>query len=155
MTYSRSLEPFDGQHLTRWLEAAGAKFIRQSGSHVHYDLNGIRVGSVSAGPVPCSLTRDMARRLGLTYPELRSRLGFPVVQRNGAASRPQPTVRRPAERARYSKGDAITAIEQAGARLRSLHEALRCGVRDAAVYEEVVGSISDMNPSLRRMEDRL
>jgi hypothetical protein len=96
---SRSMEPFDGPVLTRYLQQRhNAEIDRQTGSHLRLRLpTGRTIGSLSHGPVPCSLMRDVARILEVSYSDLRSDMGYPVVSKSkpGSRLRSAPTPRRP------------------------------------------------------------
>jgi hypothetical protein len=137
-------EPFTGRELRKYLEEKhGAVYLRQPGtSHISMRLdNGQRVGCPPpSDPVEASLTRAIARAVGMTYPQIRADIGYPIVNKGKPRFKPvedkpkpvgKPTVRRVLAEvqaaleyidAETRQGDRDPAI------LRKAHEAL-CGAR--------------------------
>jgi len=115
-----------------YIERLGGVLDRQTGSHLHYRLpNGVRVGSLIHGDCPQALIRGNAEAMGITYRELRARLGRPLVN----ASRPRRSQAQVERRTGFTKAETLEAIDAAIRTLADLRAFVGQGQRDGAVYQ--------------------
>jgi hypothetical protein len=132
---SHNLEPFTGRELAKVVERRGGvpceqrggattTFVMPTGAEVKVPL--------AAKSIPTMYLKKVAAGMGLTYAEVRSDLGRPVVQ----ASRPRPVVEK--RRTGASKADVQAAIATARRSLSEVEQAIKPGVRDSAFYGRVL-----------------
>lgn len=148
---SRSLEPYDGKRLTAYLEAKGAKFVRQTGSHLHFEMpNGARVGSLIHGAVPSVMARGTATALGIPYKQMRAELGFPIVDTGRSRAKPTVKVQRISG---PTKAQVLKRLDAAIADLSAVRESLRCGQKSQAIYDRTYAAIKRAEPHISEASD--
>jgi hypothetical protein len=114
--------------------------VRQKGSHRFWRLpDGAMVGSLAgdARSVPSSLIRMNAQAMGISYGELRARLGKPIPVRNrGRAATPKAG---PSTGA--SKRTVLKTADEVAALVDAARATLLAGHRDPAYYEAAMADL--------------
>lgn len=147
---SQHIEPFTSEVLIDYYtKKLGAVFDRQKGSHTMWRLpDGRIVAALVNGKsvVPQVMMRQIAGVLGVTYGELRSELGYPLIK-SGKVKKGQG--RRELPQRQTSKSDAKRAISDLAADVDALRKFAEQGVRDPFAYAEVVGACRASRERLR------
>jgi len=142
------LEAFTGPELSGYIAREhGGVVAAQRGSHITYRLpDGREVGSLLSGYVPSVMARVVAKKLGMTYPELRAALGHPVLKRG----RPRRQRVEPTSPPPITKADVIGALDDLQAEVGDLN-AIKFGQRDPAFYRKAYETLIAARRELERM----
>jgi len=129
---SSHLSEVSAKEMAAYIEQLGGVLVRQTGSHLHYRLpSGERMGSLIHGDCPQVLIRANAEAMGITYRELRSRLGRPLAN----ASRPRRSQALAKAPTGFTKAETLGAIDSAIKVLADLRSSVAQGQRDGAIYQ--------------------
>jgi len=146
---SDGVEPFTGAELRRYFEREyGARFVRQTGSHVSMEMPDGRVLRCMDDRtlVTKVLMRWNAKVLGMTYAALRSQIA-PIQKRNRPRFRTQTHSQRV-----VTKKEALASLDQLIGEARVLKDTICNGDRDPVVYRRVRDAAGRARGSLRSHE---
>lgn len=127
---SSHVDSVTAEELTAYIKSIGGVLIGQEGSHVSYRVGRARVGSLIHGDIPRAMMRRNAEVLGFSYPELRARMGKPLVN----ASRPKRAQRTVSVTTGPTKSEVLETLEEIKELARTHAAFLAQGQRDPALY---------------------
>lgn len=145
------METITGAELEAYWEKLGATFVRQKGSHRFWRLpDGTMVGSLSGTSecVPSALIRLNAKNMGITYSELRYRLGAPVISKGKARHQPVKV-----RNLTISKSTVVEAANEVAALAEVCRARLQRGTRSQGFYEHALADLTEARQILERLED--
>lgn len=142
------VEPYTARELTTFLQSLGCTVVRQSGSHIFMRTKtGERVGSAGQGAITSALARQNARALGMSYPEFREAIGYPVVK-SGKTSKGKARDLRSSPMP--SKSATRAVISECRSALDALDRATFSGQRDSAFYGRILPHLSQARACINR-----
>jgi len=131
--------PVPARVLFDYLTKRGAIVVRQTGSHVRVKFpNGQQAGVVASQgkSVSTTILRDIATKLGMSYPGLREALGYPVQVKG----KPRAALRAVPAR-QTSKGDVRRAAVKLRTELGDIERDATTRDRDPSVYKRAATAI--------------
>lgn len=151
-------EPFNGLVLMKYFQRHhGAEFLRQSASsHSRWRLRPDcpcgKHGPDNITLVPPSdpvFKRhmiDLSRKIGMSYPEFRAALGYPIPVHKGK-------VYKPVARQQIGRGAVLTAAHNLRSALADIESEIKQGDRDPSVYEKAWETIVEAQLALEKWRD--